>query len=51
MRLRISIVAALATLLASVGLYPLYESSGWFFTGLGAVLMIGGTGLLTRRDR
>ena len=51
MRLRLTIVAGLATLLASIGLHPLYESSGWFFTGLGAVLAVGAAGALTRRFR
>jgi transglutaminase-like putative cysteine protease len=51
MRVRLTIVAGLATLLASVGLYPLYESSGWFFAGLGAVLVVAGAGVLTRRFR
>ncbi len=51
MRLRLTAVAGLATLLASVGLYPLYESSGWFFAGLGSILVVAGAGLLTRRFR
>ena len=51
MRLRLTIVAGLATLLASVGLYPLYESSGWFGTGFGAVLVVAAAGVLTRRFR
>jgi transglutaminase-like putative cysteine protease len=50
-RLRLTFVAGLATLLASVGLYPLYESGGWFGTGLGAILVVGGAGVLTRRFR
>jgi transglutaminase-like putative cysteine protease len=51
MRLRLTIMAGLATLLASIGLYPLFESGGWFFTGLGAMLVAGGAGVLTRRLR
>jgi transglutaminase-like putative cysteine protease len=51
MRLRLTIMAGLATLLASVGLYPLYESSGWFGTGFGAVLVVVAAGVLTRRLR
>jgi transglutaminase-like putative cysteine protease len=51
MRLRLTIMAGLATLLASVGLYPLFESSGWFGTGFGAVLVIAAVGVLTRRFR
>lgn len=51
MRLRLTTVAGLATLLASVGLYPLYASSGWFFAGLGAVLAVVVAGVVTRRLR
>jgi transglutaminase-like putative cysteine protease len=51
MRLRLTIMAGLATLLASVGLYPLFESGGWFFTGLGTMLVAGAAGVLTRRLR
>jgi transglutaminase-like putative cysteine protease len=51
MRLRLTIVAGLATLLASVGLYPLYEKGGWFGTGFGAVLVVGAAGAFTRRFR
>jgi transglutaminase-like putative cysteine protease len=43
--------AALATILASIGLYPLFETSAWFGTGFGATLVVGATGLLTRRVR
>ncbi|GAB2860944.1 DUF3488 and transglutaminase-like domain-containing protein [Actinoallomurus bryophytorum] len=51
MRLRLTIMAGLATLLASIGLYPLFESGGWFFTGVGAIGVAGGAGVLTRRIR
>jgi transglutaminase-like putative cysteine protease len=51
MRLRLTIMAGLATLLASVGLYPLFEAGGWFGTGFGAVLVVGAVGVLTRRFR
>jgi transglutaminase-like putative cysteine protease len=51
MRTRLTIVAGLATLLATVGLHPLYESGGWFGTGFGAILVVGATGALTRRFR
>src|SRR3954471_14890215 len=51
MRVRLTVVAAPAPVLASVGLHPLYASSGWFFTGLGAVLVVSGAGVLTRRFR
>ena len=48
---RLTIMAGLATLLASIGLYPLFESGGWFVTGLGAILVAGAAGVLTRRLR
>lgn len=51
MRVRLTIAAAAATLLASVGLYPLFETLGWFGTGLGAILVVALTGALTRRFR
>lgn len=51
MRLRLTIMAGLATLLASIGLYPLFETSTWFGTGFGAVCAVAATGLLTRRFR
>jgi transglutaminase-like putative cysteine protease len=51
MRLRLTIVAAVATLLASVGLYPLFEGNGWFGTGLGAVLTVAAAGVLAGRLR
>jgi transglutaminase-like putative cysteine protease len=51
MRTRLTLMAGAATLLASIGLYPLYETGRWFWTGFGAVLVVAGTGLLTRRLR
>jgi hypothetical protein len=51
MRLRLTVVAGVATLLATVGLYPLYESGSWFWTGIGAILVTGAAGLATRRFR
>ena len=51
MRLRLTIVAGIATVLATVGLYPLFESGGWFGTGFGAILVTGAAGALTRRFR
>jgi transglutaminase-like putative cysteine protease len=49
MRVRMTITAAVATLLALFGLYPLFETSGWFWTGLGTVLVAGLVGAATRR--
>lgn len=51
MRLRLTITAAVATVLSSIGLYPLFLSGGWFPAGLAAVLLVAGTGILTRRFR
>ena len=51
MRTRLTLMAGAATLLASLGLYPLYETGRWFWTGFGAVLVVAGAGALTRRLR
>ncbi|GAA4611301.1 DUF3488 and transglutaminase-like domain-containing protein [Actinoallomurus liliacearum] len=51
MRIRLTIAACAATLLASVALYPLFKTAGWFGSGLGAVLTVGGAGASTRRFR
>src|SRR4051812_25668507 len=51
MRIRLTIVACLATLLASIALYPLFKTATWFGSGLGAVLTVGVAGALTRRLR
>jgi transglutaminase-like putative cysteine protease len=51
MRTRLTLMAGAATLLASIGLYPLYETAGWFGTGFGAVVVVGVVGALTRRLR
>ncbi|MCO6005829.1 DUF3488 and transglutaminase-like domain-containing protein [Actinoallomurus purpureus] len=49
MRIRLTIAACAATLLASIALYPLFKTAAWFGSGLGAVLTVGVAGLLTRR--
>jgi hypothetical protein len=51
MRIRMTVMAGLATLAGSLGLYPLFERAGWFWAGLGAVLAVAGGGLLARRLR
>lgn len=51
MRLRLTMVAGMAVLLSSIGLYPLYESGRWFWTGCGAVFVVLAAGLITRRYR
>jgi transglutaminase-like putative cysteine protease len=51
MRIRLTIVAAVATLLSSIGLYPLFEGTGWAWSGLGAILAVAAAGTLSRRFR
>src|SRR3954454_25215396 len=51
MMTRLTLMAGAATLLASIGLYPLYETGGWFWSGFGAGLVAGPAGMLTRRLR
>jgi transglutaminase-like putative cysteine protease len=46
-----TIVAAVATVCGSIGLYPLFVSGGWFWSGLGAVAAVSGAGALVRRYR
>jgi len=50
-RMRLTVVAALATLLASLGLHPLFEGSGWAWSGLGAIIAVAAGGALARRLR
>jgi transglutaminase-like putative cysteine protease len=45
---RLTVTAAAATVLASVAMYPLIETTGWFFAGIGAVIVVAGAGTLTR---
>lgn len=51
MRIRMTVMAGLATVAGSVGLYPLFEEHGWFAAGLGAVFAVACGGLLARRLR
>ncbi|MEV4008386.1 hypothetical protein AB0K37_39920, partial [Actinomadura sp. NPDC049753] len=46
-----TVMAGLATLACSIGLYPLFERASWFWAGLGAVLAVSGGSLLARRLR
>jgi transglutaminase-like putative cysteine protease len=48
---RKTITAALATVLASVSLYPVFIGIGWFWVGTGAVIMVAIAGTLTRLRR
>ena len=45
---RLTVTAAAATVLASVALYPLITGTGWFFAGIGAVIVVAAVGTLTR---
>lgn len=51
MKTRLTVTAAVATLLSSIGLYPLFIGWAWFWPGLGAVAVVAGAGALTRRFR
>ncbi|MDL4771020.1 MULTISPECIES: DUF3488 and transglutaminase-like domain-containing protein [Thermomonosporaceae] len=51
MRVRMTIVAGLATLAGSAGLYPLFSGGGWFVHALGAVVAVMAGGMLVRRFR
>lgn len=44
-----TLTAGIAVVLTSVVLFPLFQSASWFFAGIGAVIAIGGAGLLSRR--
>jgi transglutaminase-like putative cysteine protease len=46
---RLTLAAAVATVLASIALYPLLDSGGWFWTGIGAVAAVAAVGAATRR--
>ncbi len=48
MSLRLTLTAAIATVAASIALHPLIASSTWFWEGVGAVIVVAGTGSLTR---
>src|SRR5262249_14968601 len=46
---RLTVAAATATLLASIALYPLMSGGMWFWAGMGAVIVVGAIGAVTRR--
>ena len=49
MNSRLTVAAGLATVLASIALYPLLAGGTWFWGGIGAVIVVGGIGAATRR--
>src|SRR5262249_14392530 len=46
---RLTVAAGLATVLASIALYPLLAGGIWFWGGIGAVIVVGGIGAVNRR--
>jgi transglutaminase-like putative cysteine protease len=46
---RLTVAAGIATVLASIALYPLLAGGTWFWGGVGAVIVIGAVGAATRR--
>src|SRR5262249_44726828 len=46
---RLTLAAAVATVLASTALCPLLDSGGWFWTGIGAAIVVAAVGAATRR--
>ena len=49
MNTRLTLAAAVATVLASIALYPLLDSGTWFWAGIGAVIVVAVVGAVTRR--
>ncbi|GII88697.1 transglutaminase [Sphaerisporangium siamense] len=47
--MRLPIAAALATAAVSLTLYPLFREGDWFWTGMGAILVVGAVSVLTTR--
>jgi transglutaminase-like putative cysteine protease len=46
---RLTVAAAVATVLASIALYPLLHGGMWFWGGVGAAIVVGAVGAATRR--
>jgi transglutaminase-like putative cysteine protease len=46
---RLTLAAAVATVLASIALYPLLDTAGWFWDGIGVVIVVAVVGAATRR--
>ena len=49
MNTRLTVAAAVATVLASIALYPLLAGGTWFWGGVGAVIVVAAVGAATRR--
>ena len=49
MNTRLTVAAAVATVLASIALYPLLDGGTWFWGGIGAVIVVAAVGAVTRR--
>jgi hypothetical protein len=45
---RMTITAGVACVLVSTVLYPVFQGSGWFYAGIGAVIAVGAAGMLSR---
>jgi len=49
MNTRLTVAAAIATVLASIALYPLLAGGTWFWGGIGVVIVVAAVGAATRR--
>jgi transglutaminase-like putative cysteine protease len=49
MNTRLTVAAAIATMLASIALYPLLAGGTWFWGGVGAIIVVAAVGAATRR--
>jgi len=45
---RMTVTVAFACALSSTVLYPLFQSSEWFYVGLGAIITVAASGALSR---
>jgi transglutaminase-like putative cysteine protease len=45
---RLTLTTAVAVLLASIALYPLFKGIGWFWAGAGAIVVVAAAGTATR---
>lgn len=48
---RLTVAAAIATIMAAISLYPLFVGITWFWAGVGATIVVAGAGTLTRLRR